>query len=364
MIIILIGVLAFCISNVSMPILVVLSRRMGAISETGGRNVGETPVGRLGGVGILCGTLVAIVFSCFLSSTVGRGFLDNFEQVVGLLIGLIMVATIGFWDDLKRLRAVVKLFVQLLSAIVSYYFGLRILRVDLPLIGLIEFGWLSFPITILWIVGIVNAINLIDGLDGLAGGVLFLASIVNLVAAVIHGSTVSAVFLVSMSGALLGFLLYNWHPAKIFMGDGGAYSLGYLLSNSVVLTQASNATSGVGICVPLLSLCIPIIDILLTVLRRLFNGKSVFSPDRGHLHHILFDSGISHRMVVLGFYSVCSVFGSISLMFLLGNEWQHGLILLMVSAISCFIWFWFVRSKLGRAFSQLIILNESILKSK
>lgn len=347
-----------------MPFLVKISRSFGAISQIGGRHIGKQPIGRLGGIGALLGIFVSIAIQSLLDPLVSTVWLQYQRQTIGLIIGLILVATVGFWDDIRRLQALPKLVVQVVAAVICYGFELRITGVDLPLLEPFQLGWLSFPITVLWIVGIVNAVNLIDGLDGLAAGVVLFASIVNFMAAIGLGAIMPATLMVSMGGAIIGFLVYNWHPAKIYLGDGGAYSLGFILAVSGLLAPVQKASTGIALLVPILALGLPVFDTLLTMFRRFISRRGIFTPDRGHLHHILLDAGISHRRVVIGLYTVCCVLCSVSLLVVLSRKPNIGYTLLGVSVGGFLLWGFSVKRQLGKLFSKIFNSNSKIKLSK
>lgn len=348
------SILAFCVSVGVMPTVVKASRRLGAVSETGGRHVGKVPIGRLGGIGVLLGCLVALLFQAWMNVSFRLAVIEYKIQTIGMLIGLTIVATVGFWDDVRRLSATAKFGFQIISVLVVYGCGVRISAVDLPLLKPFELGWFSLPITILWIVGIINAINLIDGLDGLAGGVLFFASVVNLVVAVASNGIITGVLMSSVVGAVLGFLLFNWYPAKIYLGDGGAYSLGFLIAVSGLISPMHKVSTGVAIIVPILAAGLPIIDTMLVIMRRIVTRSGMFSPDRGHLHHVLLDSGISHQRVVIGLYFVCCIFCSIALTLVLHRNRNLGLLLIGLSFTGTIVWGLGVKSQLSRALRRFI----------
>jgi UDP-GlcNAc:undecaprenyl-phosphate GlcNAc-1-phosphate transferase len=347
-------VASFWVSIGAMPIFAWISTRLGAVSEIGGRHVGNRPVGRLGGIAALLGFVTTTMFFYYFYEKVRNVFSGVASQMIGFVLGLIVVSAVGLWDDVRRLPARVKFLGQALSALIAFKFGLRISGVDLPFLAPIELGWLSLPVTFFWIVGVVNAVNLIDGLDGLAGGVLFFAAIVNFIAAIASGSVVPAIFMASMAGALVGFLRYNWHPAAIYLGDGGAYSFGFILAVTGLLAPVQKASTGIAIMVPLLALGVPIFDTSLTMVRRFLNRQGIFSPDRGHLHHVLLDSGISHKNVVVGIYSFCCMFCSIALVTVVRRSQRVGFVLLFVSMVGIVVWSVSVRVQLGRVFRNLV----------
>jgi UDP-GlcNAc:undecaprenyl-phosphate GlcNAc-1-phosphate transferase len=347
------GLIAFGVSTAAMPIVLNVSRSLGAVSEIGGRHVGNQPIGRLGGVGALLGIFVAIAIQNWLDPSISTAWDQDKRRMGGLIFGLTLVAITGFWDDIRRLRAVHKLVAQIIAGLVCYGFGLRISCVDLPILAPIQLGWLGLPITVFWIVGIVNAVNLIDGLDGLAGGVLLFASVVNFVAAIGSDAILAATLMAAMGGAIIGFLLYNWHPAKIYLGDGGAYSLGFILAVTGLLAPMQKASTGIALLVPVLALGLPIFDTLITMLRRFIKRRGIFTPDRGHLHHILLDAGISHRRVVIGLYTVCFVLCSFGLMVILRRNRNIGYALVGVSIFGILLWGFSVKTQLVKLFSKI-----------
>jgi UDP-GlcNAc:undecaprenyl-phosphate GlcNAc-1-phosphate transferase len=358
------GLTALVVSAAAMPFFVKVSRRIGAISEVGGRHVGKQPIGRLGGVGALLGIVLSIAIQIWLDPLVSTAWTQGQWKTIGLIMGLILVATIGFWDDVSRLKAHSKLLAHVVAAFICYIFGIRISGVDLPFLDPIQLGWFGLPITVLWIVGIVNAVNLIDGLDGLAGGVLLFASVVNLIVAIGSSAILPAVLMVSMGGSIIGFLLYNWHPAKIYLGDGGAYSLGFILAVNGLLAPVQKASTGIALLVPILALGLPVFDTLLTMLRRLMTKRGIFYPDRGHLHHILLDAGISHRRVVVGLYAVCWILCSVALMIVLNRKRNIGYILLGASVLWIGLWGFSVKTQLRRVFSRVFRASSETVSRK
>jgi UDP-GlcNAc:undecaprenyl-phosphate GlcNAc-1-phosphate transferase len=338
--------IAFGVSCATMPLVVILSKRIGAFSEVGGRHVGERSIGRLGGIGVLVAFLFAVMSQIVFDADSFNEFEKHQKQLYGVSIGLLIISTVGFWDDVNRLPASAKLLAQCLAAMLGYFFDLRISAVDLPLLEPIQLGWLAFPVTVIWVVGIVNAINLIDGLDGLAGGVLLFASIVNATVAFVSGSSVLAAITVATCGSTLGFLMHNWHPAKIFLGDGGAYAFGYLIAVCGLWAPTHKASTGVSLLVPILATGLPVFDTLYAMARRLYNGKNLFVADRGHLHHILLDSGISHKRVVVGLYFISCLLASVAIAIVLKRNRSIGYMLVIASLLGGFFWCTLVKRQL------------------
>jgi UDP-GlcNAc:undecaprenyl-phosphate GlcNAc-1-phosphate transferase len=244
-----------------------------------------------------------------------------------------LLALVGVLDDTRRVRASHKLFAQIVAATIAFAAGYRIAAVKLPILGTMSMGVFSLPITVLWIVAIVNALNLIDGLDGLAAGVAFFAGVTNLVVAhVSHDTFVSAV-MATMLGAVIGFLFFNFNPARIFMGDSGSYFLGFILGTTSTTASSQKASTAVSILVPILALGLPLFDTLFALLRRYLEKRPVFSPDRGHVHHRLLDMGLTHRRAVLILYGVSLAFTAAAIGVYLGRSWQVGVALLSATAV-------------------------------
>jgi UDP-GlcNAc:undecaprenyl-phosphate GlcNAc-1-phosphate transferase len=305
--------------------------RVGAVSTPGGRNINARHIPRLGGIAIaaafasMCGILMVI------DTGTTKMVHQNVHRVVGLLGGALIVFGVGVLDDTRRVRALHKLYAQVAAASLAYACGFRIEGVSLPFLGDLSMGIFALPVTIVWIVGVVNAINLIDGLDGLAGGIVFFAGITNFVVA--RGSDLLvATVMATMLGAVLGFLFFNFNPARIFMGDSGSYFLGFVLGASTIGGEKSSTT--VAILVPMIALGVPIFDTMLTMVRRFLEKKPLFSPDRGHIHHRLLDMGFTQRRAVLTLYGVTIVFTVAAIAMSFGRSWHVGVALVLASIVA------------------------------
>jgi UDP-GlcNAc:undecaprenyl-phosphate/decaprenyl-phosphate GlcNAc-1-phosphate transferase len=238
---------------------------------------------------------------------------------LGLMFaGLLAMHVLGVYDDFTNLRAPLKFLVQIIAATLVALSGATLQKIALPFTGVFTLpGIVAFPLTVLWIVSISNAVNLIDGADGLAGGVAMIASLFMGIIAFGQGSLFPAVVSFALFGAIAGFLLFNFPPARIFMGDGGSLTLGFLLAVIPLLGITGNSSPPMTVpLVPVLTLLyVPIVDTLLAIVRRTRRGLPVHSPDREHIHHRLIDRGVHGRrllaviysgMVVLGFTSMIS----------------------------------------------------------
>jgi UDP-GlcNAc:undecaprenyl-phosphate/decaprenyl-phosphate GlcNAc-1-phosphate transferase len=322
-------VIAIVVCGAVTPLIRRLAPRLGAVDLPSGRRVNKRIVPRLGGIAILLGFIAPLLGLYFWDNDISREFLSEPLRSVGLFAGIAALTALGAYDDIRGIGAVPKLLVQLAVAMLAYFSGFQLDNVYLPVFGEIEMGVLGLPLTVLWIVGIINAVNLIDGLDGLACGVAFFVCVVNFTCGLIGYKVLVALMSASLGGALLGFLVYNWNPAKIFMGDSGSMSIGYALA-TISLLGAKGSTA-VSLLVPVLAMGLPIMDTLLAVGRRLFSGRPLFSPDREHVHHRALDSGLSQRKAVLVLYGVTVALTGSAILVYLGNDWQVGMALLVSS---------------------------------
>ena len=262
----------------------------------------QVPVPRLGGVAMAGGMVaVVLVFIAFF----GSDFVMTSQRWLIVAASLAMFG-VGLWDDLFSLGAKRKLLLQLLIASGTYFMGIGISHFRVPLVDhIIELGVWSWPVTVIWLVALTNLINLIDGVDGLAGGICLMLMLLLLYVSNVTGSV--PIITAGMVGAILGFLWFNFPPARIYMGDGGAYFLGFIIGSSTIVT-AQKGTIFAGLVAPLFVLALPIIDTSLAILRRGLRGLPLFRPDRKHIHHRLLAMGYSRRNVVLGSYAFTAFF--------------------------------------------------------
>lgn len=280
-------------------------------APSGGRRIHDRPVPRLGGVAVVIAMAVGLFASILFGGSQGQDFGRQSSFLIGLFLGGGVLFTVGLFDDLKGLSAFSKLGFQSIAAVIVYVFGFRIELLSLGF-GEIHIGWLSLPLTVLWIVGVTNAFNLIDGLDGLATGVALVALGTVSLAAIQLGNVEVAVVCAALVGALLGFLRYNFNPARIFLGDSGSLLVGFMLA--VLSVHGSlKSTTAVLTVVPLAALALPLMDTGLAVGRRWLRGVPLFGPDARHIHHQLLASGWSHRGTVLALYFTAGLLSLVGL---------------------------------------------------
>jgi UDP-GlcNAc:undecaprenyl-phosphate GlcNAc-1-phosphate transferase len=297
------------------------------------RKVHARPIPRLGGIAIVAGFFAPLCALFFTDSGVGHLFRFHQELVWGLFCGGAAIAVLGLYDDLQGAGARLKFGVQFTVAIALYLLGFRVELIANPFGAAISLGALSLPFTLLWIVGVVNALNLIDGLDGLAGGVAFFGVGTNFILSLVRGDVVMCLLMAALAGAILGFLVFNFNPASIFMGDTGSMFLGFVLA-AVSLKTSTKSGTAVAMLVPVMALGLPIMDTLLAMIRRSLLGRPMFSADKEHIHHRLMSRMVlSHRSAVLVLYGLCGLFTLTALGLNFANSAQTAMLLVGMAVV-------------------------------
>ena len=326
-------IVAFAFSLVLTPGATWLGKRFGAIDMPSERKVHPRPIPRSGGLAIALAFGLSLIACVFLMTQVSELLFWNQQRAFGLLGGIV-VFTVGFFDDFKRLEPRLKLLAQILAASLAYYGGVRIEAFAVGEMGF-QFGILSWFITVFWFLLLINAVNLIDGLDGLAAGVAFFTSTVMVILGIMQGNFLAALAFAALAGALLGFLRYNFNPASVFMGDGGSYFIGYTIAALSIMGSLKSQV-GATLLIPLLALGVPIFDTILSPVRRWVRGRQMFRPDKGHIHHRLVAMGLSSKRTVLILYGIsCALCLLAILLINLRNEMAS--LLLIVLGITAFI---------------------------
>ncbi len=313
---------------IATPLVIRLARRIGAVDYPGLRSVHTRPIPRIGGVAIYLSATCVIVALLFLNHASSDRFREMRLQVFTLLGSATGIFLLGLVDDLKALPARWKFLAELLGAGTLCLAGVRIGSIGLGSGSEIVLGWLGWPLTILWIVGVTNAVNMSDGLDGLAAGIAAIACAVIAIFA-LHSSTLHtggaydndvmmALFALTLLGSLTGFLIFNFNPAKVFMGDCGSLFLGFTIASMSVVCVSKSAAL-VALALPALALGIPIFDTLFSMLRRFLERRSLFAPDRSHFHHRLLELGLNQRRAVIVIYAVTLLIAGLGLFMLIGD---------------------------------------------
>ncbi len=293
---------AFLLSFLFTPYAKKIAYKVGAIDvPKDNRRVHTKPIPRMGGLAIFAAfTICMFVFSDI-----------EFNKKLGIFFGSTILVIMGMIDDTKPLRASYKLIVQVIAALVLVQFGFKVefLTNFLDSSQYIFFSSLSLPITVLWIVAITNTVNLVDGLDGLATGVASIAAITLAYVAYVNGNTSIAILTLMLAGSSLGFLPFNFNPASIFMGDTGAYFLGFVLA-AISIEGTLKGTTALTLIVPVLALGLPIFDTIFAIVRRALSKKPIFEADKGHFHHRLLHIGLGQKRAVLTLYLISILMGA------------------------------------------------------
>lgn len=329
--------IAFVCTFVATPFVRKLAIKIGAMDvPKDDRRMHTKPIPRMGGLAIFIGIIVAVIFNIISANIEKTGIFFD-EKIFAYLAGAVIIVIMGIIDDRKPIRAIYKLIIQIIAALIPILYGIKIGFIANPFTPetYITLGFLEIPITILWIVGITNAINFIDGLDGLAAGISCISSLSMLFIFMITGQAMEAVFLAGiLVGATLGFLPFNFNPAKIFMGDTGSNFLGYSLAVLSILGIAKTYTI-LSVIAPIIILAVPIFDTGFAIIRRLLKGQSPMQADKGHLHHKLIAAGLSTRQAVFVLYAICVLLGMLAIVLLETSLWK---VIVLAIAILLFMY--------------------------
>jgi len=298
-------VLALAVSYFMTPYVKSFAEKVGAIDvPRDARRIHDHPIPRMGGLAIFMGFVMSVIV-----------FISFDTQVLGLLLGALIIAAMGAVDDIVGLRPLIKLAVQVLAALVAIRCGIYFNVITNPNLMsynyTINMGLLSLPLTVIWIVGCTNAFNLIDGLDGLAVGVSAISSFTLLVVSLLVSGPNTSFLLAALCGACIGFMPYNMNPAKIFMGDVGSQFLGFVLA-CVSVMGIFKLTAVITVLIPVMAMMLPLADTIFAFVRRILHGQSPFHADRGHFHHRLLAMGLSQKQAVAVLYGFSAVMGLLS----------------------------------------------------
>lgn len=332
-------VLAFITAYVIVPYSMRFAKRISATDKPEARRVNKCEMPRLGGLGIIAGFFVSMSYLIISMELENKTMIDEYHtKIIGLFFGLLIIGIVGFFDDWKGIKPIVKLLGQSAAACAVMAFGVTIGDFNLPgLNRLIELnGVMEYIITWFWIVGITNAINLTDGLDGLSSGITLIACVSLLIIFAINESPIISIILITaLAGGIVGFLPYNVNPAKTYMGDCGSNFLGFSIAIISIVGIAKTYTIIV-IIAPLIVLAVPIFDTIFAIFRRIIKGKSIkaiFEPDNGHLHHRLMKLGYTQKESVLILYAVAATFGMFAIILLESGIWKAASFALLIIAI-------------------------------
>jgi UDP-GlcNAc:undecaprenyl-phosphate GlcNAc-1-phosphate transferase len=320
--------LAGIVSTLLTPFIIRLAHHVGMMDEVGERRMHDVPKPRIGGVAVFFGFAFALFAVLGIALTRIHGFfpvdqhdtlpeqlrdqLANVHNLVGLLFGSMLILGVGLWDDLMGMRPRNKFIAQIVVAGISLIYGFQIADIQVPFTHqYVDFPlWFSIPITLFWYLSMMNAINFIDGLDGLLTGFTAISCLFLFAIALTKGNPVVALVVIALAGAAIGFLPYNFNPARIILGDTGSLFIGYVFA-TVSIIGTSKTAIAVGLIAPLVVLALPILDTAAAIYRRARAGKKITEADRGHFHHqLIFRYGLNVRQAVLLIYAICIVLGA------------------------------------------------------
>jgi len=340
------GVIAFMISFMLTPLIKIIAVKLNFIDKPDSkRKLHSSPKALLGGLAIYISFLITLLYS--------YKYLDSFNSILkernfyGLIIGTFLMLLIGLIDDFFNIPAFLKLFLQIVPAVILYYYDFKIDILTNPISGeTIKLNqYISFFLTIGWVLALTNSINLIDGMDGLASGITVIGCLTLFAIALNRGSQdiISAVFTMVLLGSVAGFIKYNFPPASIFMGDTGSLFIGYTLS-AIGILGINKSTTAIALMVPIAAVGIPIYDTFFAIFRRTKRGVKIFKADSEHIHHRLLKMGLSQRQTLLLLYGLSIYFGVIAFSFLKIPN-QMALIVLVFFILSIIIMATYLKRK-------------------
>ncbi len=300
-----------------------LALHFGAVDLPNDRKVHRKPMPRMGGVAVFLGFCLPWAGLYLLHNPVSTGFMDFEKRFAAMMLAATAMLVLGIYDDIKGADATKKFLVQTLVALALWAADIRIDQVANPWGSPVELGWLSLPISVLWIVGVTNAINLLDGIDGLVAGVTAVIALCLAILNVLSNNNFIALLTLCLAGACLGFLPFNQSPARVFLGDSGSLTIGIVLACVGILSlfKEGHQTASPLLSVPLILFGLPLFDTLRVMVSRFARGQSMFKADRNHVHHRLLDMGLNHKQAAWTLYAVAAGLGSTAILI---SRLEHG----------------------------------------
>jgi len=314
------GAIGMAVAYALTPLVEWLATRFGVLAQPGGRHIHRAPIPRLGGIAVYLAFVAAVLVGLPLERAIKVTadahrivitvpFTPAFDHpVIGVLLGATLITILGIIDDVRGITPLVKLGGQLVAAVALLPFGVGMDVLTNPLGGMVYLGPFGMALTVVWLVALCNVMNLIDGIDGLAAGIATIAGATVFVASYQRGDLGTAMLAAALIGGTLGFLPYNFSPARIFLGDTGSMLLGYLLGSISVLGTYKSYTA-LSLLVPLVALGIPVLDTALAIVRRWRTRRPIFQADTEHLHHRLLQRGLTQRQTAVVLYLVTGILG-------------------------------------------------------
>lgn len=294
------AIVALVLAIVLTPPVAALARRLGAVDQPSGRRRHRTPTPLLGGLAILGAFLVPVLW-----------FLPFSGTMRALVVGAILMAAVGAADDIIELPPLGKLLAQVAVSLIPVAAGVTIDHVTLPLVGVFDLGWIQYPVSVVWFVALVNMINFTDGVDGLTAGLAMIAALTFTILAASLDRAEASIIAASLAGACAGFLVFNFHPARIFMGDTGSLFVGFLLAG-IAIGGVMKSAAAIALVAPLLILALPILDTSFVIAKRLKYRQPVYGADLNHFHHRFANIGWGARKTALVVYAWCALMGAVA----------------------------------------------------
>ena len=301
-----------------------------AVAPTSDRHIHCSSIPRLGGVAIFLSfiTVLGILLGALLIFQVPINVSP--KTVLFILVPATLVFLVGLYDDFNPIKPKLKFTLQSVAGAILFFGGFQVIQFPL-LFGEHRFGWVALPLTILWVLWITNAFNLIDGIDGLAAGSALFSTVVVFVVSLVSTNHLVSLLTIALAGSILGFLRFNFNPATIFLGDCGSLFIGFMLS-ALALAGAGKTPTIVAVAIPIVSFGLPVLETVISVVRRYISGQPIFGADREHIHHKLLDRGLSQKQVVIILYGVSALCGLLSLFLLYPSGPTVGIVLFVVGA--------------------------------
>lgn len=310
------------IATFLVPVISRLAKRYRLVDPPGPRKVHQAPIPRIGGIAFIVPTLALVLPLFFLDNGIGRSFREAGAEFTVLLVAATLMFVIGFIDDLRSVPGYIKLACLVAASLLVCASGATLRSFSVGTWFEIHTGVAAWPLTVLWITAITVCMNFVDGLDGLAAGIAAMVCGTIGLLAFLTDQAAMVVLMLALLGSVVGFLFFNFYPAKIFMGDGGSMFLGFMIGASSIVCQTKTSTI-VGLALPFLVLGVPIFDTGFTILRRrVLERRSMFAPDRKHLHHLLLDLGLCQRTVAIVIYAMTAINASIGVFMLTAEGGQ------------------------------------------
>jgi UDP-GlcNAc:undecaprenyl-phosphate/decaprenyl-phosphate GlcNAc-1-phosphate transferase len=299
-------------------------------APTSARHIHNAAMPRLGGVAIFAAFSLVAICLIAVPKFLGLPGVMSARTLACILGPATLVFLLGLYDDIRPLKPIVKFLVEAIAATILFFGGFGVFQLPL-FFGSNSFGWAALPLTIVWVLWITNAFNLLDGLDGLAAGSALFSTLTVFVVSLVSGNFLVSSLTLVLAGAILGFLRFNFNPATIFLGDCGSLFIGFMLS-ALGLAGAQKAPTLVAVAIPVVSFGLPVLETVLSIMRRFLSGQPIFTADHGHIHHKLLERGFTQRQVVYILYAASAICGLLSLFLLYPSGPTVGIVLFVIGA--------------------------------